>query len=444
MLKIIEAGSWDAMDVAPVFMLRPSRDGRLCDSDIKTAAASRVMDDAFLTRAKNLELKPGDIPIHLIALGATEAYGPNRKGDGFNIATCQKQASLFEKHAKYYRHHKNKDPERSYGYVPVASYNDRMRRVELLVIGNETKEAAARNGGLVLPQKTIDKLHRGDDIPFSMACKIAHDVCQNCGNKAPTRADYCDADTCVNPHDGFQGLGCKYGLGKVASNGRWQYVENPNAHFFDISEVTVPADRIAYGAKADYLQKAASAAVTMNGAELAEYWGLREVGGSMHLGEAPDMATRLAEKEAANQFAIASPQLDAIRFRALAAATEDLDTSTLGRPGSKQASANLVALADRGVLLPPRAIVRWIAADLSEEKQAELLDAVAERLPTVFTDTQVHEGNTTLSLRNVGDPQKIRRGWALYGKHSGKFPPVPPFCVSRQVQLRRPASWRKP
>ena len=47
-------------------------------------------------------------PIHLIALGASEAYGPNRNGDGFKEATCQKYHGTFKKYARWYRNHKNK------------------------------------------------------------------------------------------------------------------------------------------------------------------------------------------------------------------------------------------------------------------------------------------------------------------------------------------------
>jgi hypothetical protein len=137
----------------------------------------------------------------------------------------------------------------------------------LLLALNGTEEAARRNNGLVA-DKELEKLASGSDLAGSMSCTVPYDVCSSCNNKARSRAEYCDEDTCVGPHGEKRG-GCKKHLGKVAYDGHWLHVDNPTPRFFDYSMVGIPADRIAYGARADYLAKSASS-VIIGGAELAE------------------------------------------------------------------------------------------------------------------------------------------------------------------------------
>jgi hypothetical protein len=187
------------------------------------------------------------VPIHLIAIGATEFYGPNRNGDGFKEATLRKYAHTFvtkpvtREGAYFYRDHLNKNPLKSYGTVKAAFYHPAMHRVELLVALNGTKEAAERNNGL-LADRELEKLARDDDgdaFGVSMACRVPFDVCSGCGNRARHRGEYCTART------------CKYGglaeaITKVAADGHVLHADNPDPAFFDISHVYRPADRTAY------------------------------------------------------------------------------------------------------------------------------------------------------------------------------------------------------
>jgi hypothetical protein len=224
----------------------------------------------FVDAMRNVRLGPGEVPIHLLAIGATEFYGPNRNGDGFKCATCRKFYKTFEtkpltkEGAYWYRNHQNKDPQKSYGVVKLAAFNEAMKRIELLVALNSTKEAADRNGGLVA-DKEMEKLARGEsDWGVSMACRVPFDVCSGCGNQARTRAEYCREDTCKYG-------GCTNNLTKVADDGHILHVDNPSPTWFDISDVYRPADRIAY--VMGEMQKAASGRV-IGGAEAAELYGL--------------------------------------------------------------------------------------------------------------------------------------------------------------------------
>ena len=260
MIKIITPNSQDFGDSVSS-LIKVSSKG-LIGSDL-SSFVKRAGDEAA-TLLKGIEFKPGEQPIHMIAIGATEAYGPNRNGDGFKEATCRKYHDTFVKHARWYRNHKNKDPQQSFGLVKASMYNEKMKRVELIVALNATKEAADRNKGLVA-DKEMQKIASGDDNwGVSMACKVAYDVCSGCGNKARHRGEYCTEENCTYG-------GCSSNLTKVAADGHVLHVDNPNPTWFDISDVYRPADRIAW-VVGHY--KAASGLYVAGGAELAERAGV--------------------------------------------------------------------------------------------------------------------------------------------------------------------------
>lgn len=386
--KVVELGSWDGpgMDV-PSRMIKVSSRGLIGNDRVDfLKTASHVFADAI----DNIKLADGDIPIHLNAIGATEAYGANRNGDAFNEHTCKTAHNTFVKHARYYANHKNKDPEKSYGIIKLSAYNDRMRRIELLLLGSGNKSAADRNGGLVMKAASIDKLSRGESLPFSMACRIAHDVCSNCFNKAANRSQYCSEDTCISPTTGRRGFGCKTGLSKVASDGFQQFVENPDPRFFDMSEVIRPADRIAYGAVADYMQKAASHGQGIGGAELAEIWAKQ--GADFDLLSPEDevfhknitiqlkVARDLAEIE--RQVESNRSQRDEAFARGINPHT-DLDVSGMGAPGSTKLATSLSALAEQKIALPLTAFLH-LATGGDREKIAAYSDTVPRHLPGIF------------------------------------------------------------
>lgn len=182
-----------------------------------------------------------------------DSHNCNRNGDAFTKEANRKYHKTFEKHAKFFRNHKNKDKDPSFGIVKCAVYNDKMQRVELLVGLNGTKEAAERNKGF-LADKEMEKLARGEDIGVSMACKVPQDRCSWCGNLAKTRAEYCKAAAC-------EAGGCSDNLTKlvkVAGDIHQLGVYNDEPTFFDISNVFRPADPTAYGWRADWYEKSAS------------------------------------------------------------------------------------------------------------------------------------------------------------------------------------------
>lgn len=266
-LKIITPNSQKFSDPI-VDLIKVAGNGRIMGTDRKLFI-KRAGIETYCAVEK-MAFAPGEVGIHLIAMGATEMYGPNRNGDGFKEQTLRDRCHTFTKFARFYRDHLNKDPSKSYGIVKAAFYNDEMKRVELICALNSTLEAARRNGGL-LADVEMHKLASGLEIPVSMACSVSHDVCSYCGNKAPTRKEYCrgtDEGGFCKAGGQFRNIGR---LVEVDGDAHHMHVDNPDPRFFDISNVYRPADRIAY--VLGQLEKSAGHN-TICGAELAEQLGL--------------------------------------------------------------------------------------------------------------------------------------------------------------------------
>lgn len=184
--------------------------------------------------------KEGKRYVLVLAMGASEYYGPNRNGDGFAERPVQVGGSwavaegetlvdhykTFETHAHVYRHHINKDPAKSLGKVVKAFYNWNMHRVELLL------EIDAVAGADI-----VQKIDAGEFPGVSMGCRIRYDVCSECGNRAATREQYCEHVSGANP---------EYGMNQLSPDGVRYFVWNPSPTLFDISFVFKPADKIGY------------------------------------------------------------------------------------------------------------------------------------------------------------------------------------------------------
>jgi len=226
--------------------------------------AGHLVADAL----KGVDFKPGDVGVHNISLGASEFYGPNRNGDGFKEANCRKYYKTFEKYARAYRDHENKDPAKSYGVIKLALYNEPMHRIELIKAYNGTKEAAERNGGLVA-DKELGLLEKDGGFDTSMACKVPFDVCSVCGNHAKNRSEYCMSEK-EGGH--CKGGGLRSNIAGVLDDGTQVYADNPDPLWFDDSWVWRHADRIA--AATGIVKSAAAGGGKLGGAALAESWGV--------------------------------------------------------------------------------------------------------------------------------------------------------------------------
>lgn len=225
MLKIVHLEPYfptGELTVQPVLLWA---NGRPYYEDItKTASVGREF-------FKSITPVPGHSFVYVLAVSAWERYGENRNGDGFPefpykedhdppwIApgdVLTQHYKSFEKYGKNYRHHMNSDPKKAIGDVVKAFWNSAMHRVELLVdLENEKAPDLA------------ERISAGEFPPVSMGTKVPYDVCTICGNRAPTRAHYCN-------HLKFQMREIVEGK-KVAAL-------NPRSRFFDLSWVFKGAD----------------------------------------------------------------------------------------------------------------------------------------------------------------------------------------------------------
>lgn len=426
MTKIITPGSYDFHE--PVVQHIKVASGGLRGHDLNQFIKRASVQ--FVDKIASMKREPGEELIHLLAIGTTEHYGPNRNGDGFTEGRCRQYHPTFQKYARWYRHHQNKDTSKGRGIIKVSAFNERMKRVELLVSLNATKEAAERNGGLIADQE-IEKLARGEDIPVSMACRVSHDVCSGCGNRARTRAEYCGPELCK-----YGGL--RDNIAKVFEDGHILHADNPDPHFFDISQVFRPADRIAYalGKAAEYmgmLKAAHDSGAHVSGAEWAErlnvvappWLGREGHWTAPQLVRQLKMANALLELEETLK---ADPAKDMACNTGLNPARDIPDA----RGGEVKLAQVMAALHDQKCLLPLCDFLILMSGD-SAEKVAQVVDAVAARMPGVFTrlasDPRMEDD--LLTNPYLGDPAAPRwlRHWAV--KHAAAWSLDRPRVVER-------------
>jgi hypothetical protein len=244
--KLIELDELSKYGEPTIQIVRPHEFNKLAH----VKAAGEALD-----YIKNVKPLPGKTIILVLAMTAGEFYGFNRNGDGWSERPMRigktvigpdevlpKHYQSFENSANVFRHHINKDPDKRIGQVVKAFYNWPMHRVELLL--------ALDNGQA---EDVVQEIENGKYPACSMGCKVKYDVCNICGNCAPSRKEYCDH--------------AKYQLGETLSNGKPVGVWNPSPKFFDISMVRRPADRLGFMMKkvAEYAPEIRS------GAELGEY-----------------------------------------------------------------------------------------------------------------------------------------------------------------------------
>jgi len=209
----------------------------------KQAMIKRASADAFADVIAGLEKKANRTYLHVITTGAQEYYGSNRNGDSYNegVRTVQfpypenqkrasyttdgglrkyHDASYMDKKAAVYQEHRTEGVAPS-GEIIAARYNDDMHRGEL-IIAVDTEKWAPR----------LEKKASGQNIYLSIGATVPYDVCEVCGRIAKTASEHCDH---------FKHSRCQY-----MDDGTQCTVINDAPHFYDISGVDVPADRIAF------------------------------------------------------------------------------------------------------------------------------------------------------------------------------------------------------
>ena len=185
---------------------------------------------------------------HVIAMSDGNHYGTNMNGDWFDADELtgeqdDEEASknkgdkkgvnlprfkTFEQ-AKFFKHHDNGEWSPFFGDIPLAVWNDVMKRVELIVrIFRKTMKEIP--GSVADPYLSM-QIDSGGVVAFSMGCRIHHEKCMVCGNENEFVSQRCD---CLRNR-----------MNEILPDGRIVGAKNFGVRFFDFSKVTIPADPIA-------------------------------------------------------------------------------------------------------------------------------------------------------------------------------------------------------
>ena len=252
---------------------------RSTDTYFEKCASAQIMPEVL----KYIEtVKPQDDCCYTLvnALGASEYYSSNVNADAFPEAalihrpdrwagdpaldSAKGKAWAYGYPTFYgshvYPHHRNKDPLKSLGDVEFATWNHRMKRVELVT--KVVRNRALANGG----QAIWDKLKEGIYADVSMGAKVPFDTCAICLDWATYREAQATYRPGQHAHEGIavlefhkkvrpiRGLAITRAdycqcmrtmMNKILPDGRKVFVYNDYPKFFDISYVFIGADRTA-------------------------------------------------------------------------------------------------------------------------------------------------------------------------------------------------------
>jgi len=412
MLKIITTESL-SFDQPTTQLVKLARDG-MRSNDLRLFK-KRGSSDGLLAQLPSMRQKvaSGEELIHVYAMGSTEATGPNRNGDGFRRDVLRTYHPTFVKHAHWYRNHANTDPHKSYGRLVGSAFNEDMQRAELLVALFSNKTAADRYEALVADRE-MHKLASGSDIPVSMACSVAYDVCSYCGKQSAKPSDYCTKSMC-------KAGGLRQNMGSVIDiDGGLHHLhaDNPHPCFFDISHIDGgrQADRIAY---VTGRIKSATTGVVKS-AELAIEMQLQAPLDVRMAGVSDKVA--IQQLQNLNQLAKTEQAAGTGKFAVPRGYTESFnsaitDSKRVRTPQITQTklASFMRATADAKVLLP---IADFLATLLNEPviKVADAAEAVKPYLPLSFTrllqspDCERKLASNPFIAGNTSD--ELSRNWA--------------------------------
>ena len=439
MIKVIPSGSFDfGIPVASLI-------------DLHTRGIDRawmIKRASVLTRElMDLRPKDGHAFIHLISLGAQEAYGANRNGDGFpekrgtyellnpkqgTPKIIQMADGLVNRHSTFtkfghvFKHHQNDDPKKKIGDIYAEAYNPEMKRGELVIDVPMNDKAREEMGAIPHDWSSkVDKLASGKDIAFSMACKVAYDICSNCGNRSPNRRMYCEH---LADH-----------MSDLTKEGHQNFAINDVPDFFDISDVFRPADRIAWS-----LRKVAALSENyppIGGAALAEAWGLDLPPGWLDLSSTEASFKRAAARKLADM----EKQIDAVatglnnsHINQLhhGAPCGNIPSKAMEVLKSVKLGEALQALGDAQILLGFDDFLTLVA-ETKMGSAAGDIGLVKKMLPGLY-DRLVKSGeieecvtDSAYDLLHTAVPRRVKDAvWELMKDHS-----FAPECVEKRAQV---------
>jgi len=361
-----------------------------CDWNWDVEPIQIIHNSNTLTKAgaDNSELRAektaGQTDALVIALGAYEGTGANRNGDIFKEAECLKHYKTFVKSGSkrkdgtydgraLNRHHKNKPTDPKYGNIKAASYNKKMKRIEL-VIGMDNDKCA----------EEIQKLAEGKQINVSMAAKVAYDKCTWCGYEAKD-----DSHRCKHiPKD----------LGELNKQGEMCSMDNIDPKWFELSIVGRPADRIGMSLKlasdhnyiktaSDYRELYPGFVVPMEDDSFLSI--------SKYASEKRSLAKKLAALEKHIEGVISggaksSKDKYLTDQKSKINHGDDISEEAMEELRKYEPAKLLKALADQGIVFSPKDFVKYLFGAQGLGKHEDIFSKMKSHLPSMFSDIEEH------------------------------------------------------
>jgi hypothetical protein len=357
--------------------------------DVEPVQLIRNTNTLTKAGADNSELRTektaGQTDALVIALGAYEGTGANRNGDIFKEAECLKHYKTFIKSGSkakdgsydgraLNRHHKNKPTDPKYGNIKAAAYNNKMKRIEL-VIGMDNDKCA----------EEIQKLADGKQINVSMAAKVAYDKCTWCGHEAKDDNSRCK-DIPVK-------------LGEVNKRGEMCSMENIDPKWFELSIVGRPADRIGMSLKlasdSNYIKTASDyktiypGFVAPDDDEFTHEENFLRI--SKHAAEKRNLVKKLAAMEKHIDGVIKAGPKDSkdkylVEQKSKINHGDAIPEETMDELRKYEPSKLLRALADQGIVFSPEDFMHYLFGAKGLGNSSDMFSKVKSHLPSVFSD----------------------------------------------------------
>jgi hypothetical protein len=336
------------------------------------------------------------------AMGATEYWGPNANADGWPMAGlihCPPMWTGDPVHDKVlartwshgfptfynactFRNHRNKDPKKALGFVDMAAWNSRMKRVELVIHFQESRCRAF--DGMYF----WDKVDRGENIDVSMGSKVPYDLCTlHTDPKQIAEVIARNFKPGVHKHPGqavlevHKALLAKTGVGipgvaetrrqycremlttpnATLPSGLKIYVDNDYPNFFDISGVFTGADKTAKSMRHLVRRAAWAPGISMEKAAAMS---------GTPIGTSKVAATRPKAAEIKKE---GPPQVGAVT-RIATEREPDLPKDVLQLLGKLPLSTALSGLTSAGIILRPREFQRIILIQIGQPSLADELE----------------------------------------------------------------------
>ena len=305
-----------------------------------------------------------------------QVHNSNRNNDLFREEECKKNYHTFTKaNRAVHKHHRNKPNDPKYGNIKAAAYNEKMKRIEL-VLGIDKKAGA-------------DILHEQEttgNTQWSMAAKIAHDSCTFCHFKAT--------------HDNSRCEHIPAKLGEINKEGVMCAMDNCGCNWFEISHVKRAADRIGMS-----LGKLASD-LTYHPMLPSDYEKLYP---DLYIPDDIILSKKAEDKrELLNKLSEMEKRVDAIARSTPTTSkekfikehghkikhTENIDDTTMAELRKMDPGAVLKTLADNGIVLKPEDFSTYL---FDKKVKPERLEGMKTHLPHIFSNLNKEDAGKTVN-----------------------------------------------